>query len=314
MIGAAGVSEAGGSGGMPLVHAEGRLRSADGLALYWQRWRAPTLPAPPGTPAPRPTGVLVNLHGLGDHGGLYPMVAEHFAPRGWPVYAMDLRGNGRSEGQRGYVARWADFRNDLAAFLALVRAREPGAPCVVMGNSLGGLVALDYALAHAHSRGDTPADALAGVIAVAPPLGPLGVPPVLLALGRVLSHVWPRFSLETGMDLRGLARDPRIVEVVLADPLFHRRGTARLSTELTRTIARVQAGAAAITTPLLVLHGAADRLVPPDGSRAFVARARARPGADVTYLEYPEGRHALLADLDGARVLADIAAWLAARG
>ncbi|HEU4698728.1 MAG TPA: alpha/beta hydrolase [Gemmatimonadales bacterium] len=309
-VGDAGVSEAAGArgvtgrGGGPLVHDEGRFRSADGLALHWRRWRDPAAPT---------VGVLVNLHGLGDHSGLYPMVADWFAPRGWPVYAMDLRGNGRSEGQRGYVARWREFRRDLATFLALVRAHEPDGPCVVMGSSLGGLVALDFALETSGAGAGAGALALAGVVAVAPPLGALGVPPVLMALGRVLSRLWPRFSLEAGMDLSGLARDPRIVEAVLADPLFHRRGTARLSTEVTATIARVQAGAARITTPLLLLHGAADRMVPPDGSRAFVARARTRPGADVAYLEYPEGYHALLADLDGARVLADVAAWLAAR-
>jgi alpha-beta hydrolase superfamily lysophospholipase len=183
-----------------------------------------------------------------------------------------------------------------------------------MGTSLGGLVALDLARHSADFEGgsDRVVAGVAGVVAVSPPLGPLGVPPWLLALGRVLSRVWPRFSLETGMELDGLARDPRIVEAVLADPLFHRRGTARLSTEVTAAIARVRASAAALAVPALVLHGGADRMVPPDGSRAFAAEARAA-GADVTYREYPDGYHALLADLGGDRVLADVAAWLAAR-
>ena len=99
----------------------------------------------------------------------------------------------------------------------------------------------------------------------------LGVPAPLLALGRVLSRIWPRFSLETGMDLSGLARDPGIAERVLGDPLFHRRGTARLSTEVTATITGLQAEAARYPVPVLVLHGGADRMVPPDGSRQFIA-------------------------------------------
>jgi alpha-beta hydrolase superfamily lysophospholipase len=172
----------------------------------------------------------------------------------------------------------------------------------LLGNSLGGLVVLDYASHHPEET--------RGVVALAPPLGALGVPAPLLALGRVLSRVWPRFSLETGMDLGGLSRDPAVVEEVLADPLFHRRGTARLSTEVTATIARVQGAAPEFPVPLLVVHGGADRMVPPEGSRRFVARAGQR---DKELLEIPGAYHALLADLDGERVLAAIRDWIAAR-
>ena len=116
-----------------------------------------------------------------------------------------------------------------------MRKWEGDLPLFILGNSLGGLVVLDYALHY-------PAG-LRGVIAAAPPLGEVGVPPFLMTLGRVMSRIWPRFSLEVGMDLSGLARDPAVVDTMLADPLFHRRGTARLSTEVTAAIQRVQARA-----------------------------------------------------------------------
>lgn len=254
-----------------------------------------------GTPS-EPRAVVISLHGLGDHSGLYPMVAEALAPRGIAVYAPDLRGNGRSPGPRGHIDSWADLREDLGLLVRRARAETPGVPLFLLGNSLGGLVALDYASYYP--------DELRGVVAVAPPLGELGVPAPLLALGRVLSRVWPRFSLETGMDLGGLSRDPAVVEEVLADPLFHRRGTARLSTEVTATIARVQRAAPEFPVPLLVVHGGADRMVPPDGSRRFVARAGQR---DKELLEVPGAYHALLADLDGERVLAAIRDWIVAR-
>jgi alpha-beta hydrolase superfamily lysophospholipase len=161
---------------------------------------------------------------------------------------------------------------------------------------------LDYALLHP--------DGLRGIIAVSPPLGRLGVPAPLLALGRVLSRVWPRFSIRTGMDLSGLARDPAVVQTVLADPLFHRVGTARLSTEVAAAIGRVQAGAPRFPLPLLVLHGSADRMVPPDGSRAFVPRV-GHPDHELR--EYPGAYHVLFADLDRERVLADLDQWITAR-
>ena len=230
------------------------VHGAGGLSLFRQTWR----------PAGPPRAILINVHGLGDHSGLYPALVEHFTARGIAVYAPDVRGNGRSAGQRGYVERWEEYREDLERFVALVRQEEPGRPIFLLGNSLGGLIVLDYAL---HRP-----EGIRGVIAASPPLGRLGVPAPLLALGRVLSRVWPRFSVRTGMDLSGLARDPVVVETVLADPLFHRVGTARLSTEVVAAIARVQAAAPRFPLPLLVLHGSADRMVPPDGSRAFVAR------------------------------------------
>jgi alpha-beta hydrolase superfamily lysophospholipase len=271
-------------------HLEGTFAGAGGMALYYQAW----LPL-----EQRTRGVLVNLHGLGDHSGLYPRVAEYFPQQGIATYAYDMRGNGRSPGQRAYLNGWHEFREDLDAFLKLVREAEPDLPLFVLGHSLGGLVVLDYALEHPEK--------IAGVIAAAPPLGKVGVPPLLMMLGRVMSRIWPRFSLEVGMDLSGLARDPAVVEAVLADPLFHRRGTARLSTEVTAAIERVQSGAARLSTPLLLLHGSDDRMVPPDGTREFFAKVSS---TDRTFREYPGGYHGLFADLGSEQVLEDVRRWI----
>jgi alpha-beta hydrolase superfamily lysophospholipase len=246
--------------------------------------------------------VVANLHGLGDHSGLYPTLVDHLLRENMVVHAFDLRGNGRSPGPRGFVERWDHYRDDLARFVELVRREDAGLPLFLIGNSLGGLIVLDYAL-HAP-------ETLRGVVAVSAPLGRLGVPPALLALGRFLSRVWPGFSRETGMDLSGLARDPEIIGRILEDPLFHRRATARLSTEVTATIARVQAGAPAFQLPLLLLHGSEDRMVPPDGARAFVGRAGS---ADKQLIEYPGAYHALFADLGREQALADVAGWIEAQ-
>jgi len=272
------------------LHPEGSFAVPDGLALFYQGW----VPA-----NRRPRAVLVNLHGLGDHSGLYPTLAEHFPPRGIALYAYDMRGNGRSPGQRAFVRSWQEYLDDLHAFLRRVREWEPELPVFVLGNSLGGLVVLEYAMDH-------PGE-LSGVVAAAPPLGTLGVPRPLMALGRVMSRVWPRFSLQVGMDLSGLARDPKVVETVVADPLFHRLGTARLSTEVTAAITRVQGRAADLAVPLLLLHGSADRMVPPDGTRAFFSRL-AFP--DREFREYAGAYHGLFADVDREEVLADLEHWI----
>jgi len=282
------------SAGVPSAMIEGRFAGHDGAPLFRRAWPA----------AGQARGVIVNVHGLGDHSGLYLTVSEHFTARGFAVHAPDLRGNGHSPGARGHIGSWREYREDLRRFVGLVRGEEPGLPLFLLGHSLGGLIVLDYALHHA--------DGLGGVIASAPPLGRLGVPAPLLLLGRVVSRLWPSFSLETGMDLSGLARDPAIAAEVLADPLFHRKGSARLSTEVTAAIDRVQQGASGFPLPLLILHGAADRMVPPDGSRELVARARG-PERDVRLLEYEGAYHALFADQGRERVLGDVEEWLVAR-
>jgi acylglycerol lipase len=287
-----GAGEGAGPVTLAQAHREGWLTGAGGATLFRQTWR----------PAGPAKAVLINLHGLGDHSGLYPALVEHFTARNITVHAPDLRGNGRSAGRRGYVERWEQYREDLERFVTLVHREEPDRPVFLLGNSLGGLVVLDYVL---HRP-----EGIRGVIAVSPALGRVGVPAPLMALGRVMSRVWPSFSVRTGMDLSGLARDPAVVEAVLADPLFHRLGTARLSTEVVAAIARVHEGAPRFPLPLLVLHGSDDRMVRPDGSRAFVPRV-GHPDRELR--EYPGAYHALFADVGRERVLTDVEQWIAAR-
>jgi alpha-beta hydrolase superfamily lysophospholipase len=271
---------------------EGPFTGSGGVRLFRRTWR----------PAGPARGVVINLHGLGDHSGLYPALVDHLTARGFAVHAPDLRGNGRSPGQRAYLDRWEEFREDLRALVTVVRGEEPGLPLFLLGNSMGGLIVLDYALHYP--------DGLRGVVAAAPPLGRLSVPAPLMALGRIMSRLWPRFSIRTGMDLSGLARDPSVRETVLADPLFHRYGTARLSTEVVKTIAEVQAAAPRFPLPVLILHGSSDRMVPPEGSRAFIARV-GHPDHELR--EYTGGYHVLFADLDREQVLGDLERWIVSR-
>lgn len=270
-------------------HETGTFAGRGGLRLFRQSW----------LPDGAPRASLINLHGLGDHSSLYPMLPDYFIPRGIAVHAFDLRGHGRSEGQRAYIDDWRDYTEDLDTFVGLVAdGRRP----FLLGHSLGGLVVLDYAI-QAGER-------LAGVIAAAPALGEVGVPRPLMAAGRVLSRIWPRFSMRTGMDMSALSREPEARQAVLDDPLFHRVGTARLSTEVVAAIERVQRLAPSLAVPVLLLHGGADRMVSPEGTRKFFARLTL---ADRELIEYPEAYHALLADLDAPAVLNDLGRWIDAR-
>lgn len=264
----------------------GRLATADGLALWWAR-HAVAAPGP---------YVLVNVHGLGDHSGLHPTIASTFNARGIAVWMFDARGNGRSPGRQGHVRRWAQYRDDLHRFVHMVRQREQR-PVALLGHSLGGLMVLDFSLEHPGVAG--------AVAAAAPPLGSIGTSPVLLALARVLSRVWPSFRLKTGLDLARVARDPAVRQAISDDPLFHRWASARLATETLATQARIHQDSHRLQDPVLIQHGTDDQMVSIDGSRRLAA---ARPER-VMLMEYPGAWHALLADLGYEARLADLAAW-----
>jgi len=275
-----------GGGGDP--RREGTFRTTDGLLLFYRAWR-------PG----KPRGVLAVVHGFGEHSGLYAGAATQFAARGYAVYALDQRGHGRSPGARGYVDSWDDYRRDLASFLDVVQGAESPCPVFLVGNSMGSAIVLDYALRHAA--------AIRGVVASGAPLGQVGVPAWLMALGRLLSGVWPGFTVNARLDLRNLSRDLEAANAIVEDPLFHQRGSARLLTEFEAVKAEVARRAAEFRLPLLMLHGSEDRIASPQGSRAFFESVTF---VDKERKEYPGACHNLFHETNRQEMLGDVERWL----
>lgn len=270
-------------------HVEGTFKGARGLQLYYQSWHPPR----------RARAIVAIVHGLGAHSGLFSNALHYLIAQGYAVYAFDLRGHGRSPGQRGHINTWAEFREDLSAFLQLIREQEPGCPCFLGGHSLGGVIALDYALRSP--------EGLQGVMVIAPALGKVGVPPLKITLGQLLSRVWPRFSLRLGLDRTASSRDASVVSAYAQDPLRHERGSARLATEFLKTVDWIQNHVTHLRIPLLVLHGSADRVALPEGSRAFCQQVTF---PDKSCYEYPGGYHDLHVDTNYQTVLTDLGNWL----
>ncbi|MFN2289765.1 MAG: lysophospholipase [Anaerolineae bacterium] len=270
-------------------HFEGTFKGSDGVELYYQRWR----------PEGIPRASLAVIHGFGEHSGRYGNVVDWFVPRGYAIYALDQRGYGRSPGGRGHVNAFSEYRQDVAAFLDLVRNAEAGRPLFLLGHSLGGLIALDYSL-HDPSGLD-------GVIASGPTLGTVGVSPFLLLLSKALSRLWPSLTLETGLEVAALSRDQAVVDAYVSDPLVHNLGTPRLGTEMAKAAERAQGHAADLALPCLILHGGADRLCDPKDSRAFFDKVTF---ADKQRHEYEGYYHEIFNDVDKEVVFADMEAWL----
>lgn len=274
-----------------MQHDEGTFPGYQGVQLYQQRWL-------PDSGAARAT--LAIVHGFGEHSGRYMNIVNRLVPAGYAVYSYDKRGHGRSPGQRGYINRWTDYSEDASAFVHMVSQREPGRPLFLMGHSMGGLTVLEYVARHP--------EGLSGVIASGPLLGQPGVSPVLQTLARVLSGIWPRLSMNAGLDTTAISRDPAVVEAYRKDPLVHGKGTPRLSTELAAAVARANAGAATWTLPLLIIHGAADRLAPAQFSRAFFERVPAT--VDKERVEIPDGYHEPHNDTSQQQALDVLQGWL----
>ncbi len=269
-------------------NCEGTFQGAKGLELYYQSWH----------PQGLTKAVLIIIHGHGAHSGIFGLMVEYLIEHNYAVYSFDLRGNGRSPGQRGYVNSWAEYREDLKSFIDLVKAKEAPQDLFLIGQSMGGTIALDYVLRESTQ--------LKGLILLAPALG-LGVSSWKLLAAKILSGILPRFSLATGIDFSAASRNPKAVAACKEDPLRHSRGTARLATELLNTIEWIGASIAEIKVPLLILHGGADTVTLPQSSRIFFERLTL---ADKERQEYPGSYHELHSDINYQEVLEDMEDWI----
>lgn len=270
-------------------HIEGTFRGFGNCDLYFQSWH-------PDRPS---SGVVALVHGLGGHSGILRNVVEYLVPQGYEVYAMDLRGHGRSQGQRGYINSWTEFREDLQAFIQRIRQQRAHCPLILWGHSMGGTIALDYAL---HRP-----DQLQGLIVSAPALSQIHVPPHKLVVGQLLSQFLPHFRLPAGLANSLADRDRVALAAYLQDPLRHEWGSARLVTEFFRTVNWINYHAAELRVPLLLMHGTADGVTSPVGSRAFFERV---VFPDKEHHEYPGAYHDLYDDIARFTMFNDVEVWL----
>ncbi len=270
-------------------HSESSFEGYGALELFMQSW----------LPDDGVKAILAIVHGFGEHSGRYMNLVNRLVPAGFALYGFDHRGHGRSPGQRGHINNWDEFLGDVRAFLNIIREIENNKPLFLYGHSMGGLLVLGYSLRHPES--------LNGVIASGPALSQPGVSPLLLALSRVMSKIWPSFSIDTKLDVNLISRDPDVIKAYQDDTLVHSMASARLGTELTAAMEWTQAHAADWKLPLLILHGTEDKLVPPEGSKTFFDNVSFD---DKQRIEYPGTRHEPHNDLDREKVLDDIRQWL----
>jgi alpha-beta hydrolase superfamily lysophospholipase len=270
---------------------EERVTGANGLQILVRSWR-------PETPA---RGVVAICHGVNSHSGYYTWAAEQLVASGLAVYALDLHGRGKSDGERFYLEQIGDYLTDVHALVSLAKSRESGRPLFLLGHSAGGVVSCVYTLEHQAELAGFICESFAFQVAA---------PDFALAVVKGLSHLAPHAHV-LKLKNEEFSRDPAVVQAMNDDPLIaHEVQPTKTVAELVRADERLKREFPLITLPVLILHGTADKVTRPSGSQLFFDTAGS---VDKTLTLYDGHVHDLLNDVDKERVMRDITAWVAAR-
>ena len=270
-----------------MKHSEEMHKAADGAEVYRQQW----------LPDTDPRGVVCLVHGLGEHSGRYGHLAQRFTDEGFAVFAMDLRGHGKSSGSRGDT-RFPQAIADVGELLEQATTTFPGVPAFIYGHSLGGLITMTFTV---QRRPD-----IAGQVASAPALdSELKEQKVKFAIANLLGGIAPAIVIPTGLDPEGVSRDPEVVAAYKADPLVHDKGSVGLAKQ-TFAAMDVMMQEKSFPVPLLIIHGTADRLTVPPASKTFVDNV----DGDVTLIEYEGLYHEPHNEPEQQQVFEDVLAWM----
>ena len=272
-----------------MKHSQGKFDGPGGLSVYYQYWQ----------PLETPTGVIMIAHGAAEHGGRYRRFAEYFVKHGFAVAALDHPGHGQSEGGRCQIRCFADYLSCLRQFHLLVANDFPGAPVWLLGHSMGGLIATAYLLQYQAE--------LAGCILSGAAIKTDMEPGWLQnQIFRLLSAVLPGVGV-LQLDAAGVSRNPQEVEIYVNDPLVYQgKLPARMVKVLFEGMHQVQANAAAITVPMLIMHGGADAMTSPEGSRYLEAHVSSK---DKTLSIYPGLYHEIFNEPERDEIFAEVLAW-----
>ena len=274
-----------------MKHKEGKFKGLKNFDLYYQCW----------LPEKSPKAVLLVAPGLAEHSGRYKNLVDYFVPKGYAVYALDHRGHGKSEGTRSYVDRFSDYLADLKTFFDIVRKEHKGAKIFLVGHSLGATIATAYAVEH---QKELDGLILSGSSLVAS----TSVSPVLLVMAGVVSALAPKMGV-TVLDASAISRDEAVVDAYVNDPLVYRgKLPARMGAELAKMWKQLPQKMPEIKLPVLIMHGSADQLADPRGSKLFYERAGS---TDKTLKIYDGFYHEIFNEPEHKQVMADVEKWLA---
>ncbi len=262
------------------------ITAKDGTPLLLRHWAVPE---------GEPCASVLLVHGLAEHCGRYEHVGAQLARAGLDVHGFDLRGFGGSGGPRASIDRWSQFHDDLEERLLAVRSIAPSRPLVLLGHSMGGLIALGYVL-DGRARPDL-------LVLSAPAIG-ARVPLWQRALVGSLRRVAPGLAMSNRLDPNDLSCVPGVGAAYVKDPLNQHKSTVRFAHAAFGEQRRVAGSLDRLSIPTLVVHGSDDAIVPPAASEPLEGHV------GVTRKVYPGLRHELHNEVAGPQVVADELDWI----
>jgi alpha-beta hydrolase superfamily lysophospholipase len=283
--------------GDPIADQHGTLTSADGTCLFYRYWPAKSFNG----------RVVIVLHGIGYHSGPYKVIADALNPRGIAVYGLDARGHGLSCGPRGYTGSLVAVAQDVAAIVDFVGRQQPHSKIFLMGDSMGGNYALNYAKDHGSQ--------LAGLILLAPAFWLdasqlFDLDAALLMPYFVLGHRKPVIDL-VGKRLDESSRDPRWIAARRADPLAYQKANFGYLLDIQRLVFGWRRTIAPrVRVPILMMKGGNDRVVSHGDCETFQKHS-ASP--DKRFEVFPEVPHTTLWDPQTPEILHAVAEWTLSR-
>lgn len=269
------------------------ITTKSGLKLFLQRW----------LPSEEARAVVAFVHGVNEHGGRYARLACELNSHRIAVHAIDLRGFGRSDGERGLVLHFNEFMDDVEHLLTSTVKEHPGKPLFLMGHSMGGEITTWFVIERQPK--------IDGLILSAPSLLLGGkIFPILRHVVRFFSGAFPRARLKR-MGTRFMSRDPKVIAEFKSDPhVFHGKFAFRTGAELLRIMHEMRGRYQEVRSPLLIMHGTGDLVTDPTGSRELYARAAS---TDKTLHLYPGLYHDLVNEPEREQVIGDLIAWIEKR-
>ncbi|MGH3530575.1 MAG: lysophospholipase [Mycobacterium sp.] len=278
---------------MTTTRSERTFDGVGGVRIVYDVW----------TPEITPRAVVVLSHGLGEHARRYDHVAQRFGEDGLVTYALDHRGHGRSGGKRVLCKDISEYTGDFDLLVGIATKDHPGCKRVVLGHSMGGGIVFAYGVERPDNYDlmvlSGPAVAAQAVLS-----------PLLVLVAKTLGVIAPGLPLQ-GLDSSAISRDPAVVHAYNTDPLvYHGKIPAGVARALLLVGETMPQRAAALTAPLLVVHGSEDRLIAIDGSRRLVD---AVGSSDVELKVYPGLYHEVFNEPERDQVLDDVVSWINAR-
>ena len=250
-----------------------------------------------------PRALVAIVHGLGEHSGRYAALADALVRGRLTCVAIDLPGHGEAPGPRGDIPSWPKLRDHIVPAMLTASRGLPDQPstlpAVLLGHSMGAVIALDHALAHPKG--------LSALVLSGPALRTAIPPWWKLTLANMARVATPSAGFPNGLDIDGISRDPEVVKAYREDPLVHEKISPRTYFAFSEAAQRCQRDIRTLQVPTLMIQGMQDRVVDPKGA---LEAAAAAPHDMLRFVTSREGFHEVFNDIGREGTIKDLLAWL----